>query len=138
MAGGAVTPSGKGGRKPLDASINLVPFIDLLSCCISFLLITAVWANLSQVPVRHGKDAASSETQPPTPSLGLMLSEGRNFLMLAPWPAVFARFAANTVLNAFTTAVPGTSAWSCSPRATSIPSFCRSTASSCTTSIRTS
>ena len=28
-------------------------------------------------------------TQPPTPSLGLMLSEGRNFLMLAPWPAVF-------------------------------------------------
>lgn len=31
--------------------------------------------------------------QPPTPSLGLMLSEGRNFLMLAPWPAVFAGFA---------------------------------------------
>ena len=28
-------------------------------------------------------------TQPPTPSLGLMLSEGRNFLMLAPWPALF-------------------------------------------------
>jgi peptide/nickel transport system permease protein len=31
--------------------------------------------------------------QPPTPSLGLMLSEGRNFLMLAPWPAIFAGFA---------------------------------------------
>jgi peptide/nickel transport system permease protein len=31
--------------------------------------------------------------QPPTPSLGLMLSEGRNFLMLAPWPAVFAGLA---------------------------------------------
>jgi peptide/nickel transport system permease protein len=27
--------------------------------------------------------------QPPTPSLGLMLSEGRNFLMLSPWSAVF-------------------------------------------------
>ncbi|HRI50769.1 MAG TPA: biopolymer transporter ExbD [Pseudomonadota bacterium] len=74
MAGGAVTPSGKGGRKPLDASINLVPFIDLLSCCISFLLITAVWVNLSQVPVRHGKDAASSETQPPTPAVRLTLN----------------------------------------------------------------
>lgn len=29
-------------------------------------------------------------TQPPNPSLGLMLAEGRNFLLLAPWPAVFA------------------------------------------------
>lgn len=29
-------------------------------------------------------------TQPPTPSLGLMLSEGRNFLLLAPWSAIFA------------------------------------------------
>jgi peptide/nickel transport system permease protein len=28
-------------------------------------------------------------TQPPTPSLGTMLSEGRNVLMLSPWAAVF-------------------------------------------------
>lgn len=28
-------------------------------------------------------------TQPPTPSLGMMLSEGRNVLMLSPWAAVF-------------------------------------------------
>jgi len=28
--------------------------------------------------------------QPPMPSLGLMLAEGRNFLMLSPWSAVFA------------------------------------------------
>ena len=27
--------------------------------------------------------------QPPTPSLGGMLSEGRNFLMLSPWSAIF-------------------------------------------------
>ncbi|MDQ4135179.1 MAG: ABC transporter permease [Pseudomonadota bacterium] len=32
-------------------------------------------------------------TQPPTPSLGLMLSEGRNFLLLSPWSALFAGFA---------------------------------------------
>ena len=31
-------------------------------------------------------------TQPPTPSLGLMLSEGRN-LLLSPWSAIFAGFA---------------------------------------------
>jgi peptide/nickel transport system permease protein len=28
-------------------------------------------------------------TQPPTPSLGRMLAESRNFLNLSPWPAVF-------------------------------------------------
>ncbi|MCL4146852.1 UNVERIFIED_CONTAM: hypothetical protein GTU68_040174 [Idotea baltica] len=32
-------------------------------------------------------------TQPPVPSLGMMLSEGRNFLFLAPWPAVFSGLA---------------------------------------------
>ncbi|MFK7857099.1 MAG: glutathione ABC transporter permease GsiD, partial [Granulosicoccus sp.] len=31
--------------------------------------------------------------QPPTPSLGLALSEGRNFLLLSPWPAVFSGLA---------------------------------------------
>lgn len=29
-------------------------------------------------------------TQPPVPSLGTMLAEGRNFLLLAPWTSVFA------------------------------------------------
>ncbi|HMU41340.1 MAG TPA: biopolymer transporter ExbD [Pseudomonadota bacterium] len=52
MGGAAVVSSGKGGRKSLDAAINLVPFIDLLSCCISFLLITAVWVNLGQIEVK--------------------------------------------------------------------------------------
>ncbi|WP_052341455.1 ABC transporter permease [Salinarimonas rosea] len=32
-------------------------------------------------------------TQPPTPSLGMMLSEGRNFLLLSPWSAVFSGLA---------------------------------------------
>jgi len=31
--------------------------------------------------------------QPPVPSLGLALSEGRNFLLLSPWPAIFSGFA---------------------------------------------
>jgi peptide/nickel transport system permease protein len=32
-------------------------------------------------------------TQPPTPSLGMMLSEGRNFLLLSAWNSVFAGLA---------------------------------------------
>ena len=59
MGGAAPTPSGKGGKKPLDAAINLVPFIDLLSCCISFLLITAVWTQLARMDVtQKGQGAA--------------------------------------------------------------------------------
>ncbi len=33
-----------------DATLNLVPFIDLLSTCIAFLLITAVWSQSAQLP----------------------------------------------------------------------------------------
>jgi len=74
MGGAAPTPSGKGGRKPLDASINLVPFIDLLSCCISFLLITAVWTQLARMDVtQKSKAPAGSVDEPPTPQVQLTL-----------------------------------------------------------------
>src|SRR5262245_49900639 len=42
------------GRRPLDAAFNLVPFIDLLSCCIAFLLITAVWSAVARIDVAAG------------------------------------------------------------------------------------
>lgn len=50
-----------GGRRSLDAEINLVPFIDLLSVCICFLLMTAVWVQLSTVQVKqsHGTEAGA-------------------------------------------------------------------------------
>lgn len=37
------------GKRTLDFDLNLVPFIDLLSCCISFLLITAAWTQLARL-----------------------------------------------------------------------------------------
>jgi biopolymer transport protein ExbD len=43
---------GHGGKRPVDAEIPLVPFIDLLLCCVMFLLVTAVWSQLSQVTAR--------------------------------------------------------------------------------------
>src|ERR1700757_3155702 len=66
MAGAAPTPGGKGGKKPLDASLNLVPFIDLLSCCISFLLITAVWTQLARMDVQQkGQSSAGATDEKP-------------------------------------------------------------------------
>ncbi len=52
--GGAIAVETKGKKKALDAVVNVVPFIDLLSCCLSFLLITAAWTQLSRLQVSHG------------------------------------------------------------------------------------
>lgn len=64
MGGAAPVESGKKGKKSLDAELNLVPFIDLLSCLISFLLITAVWTQISSVRVAS-TGGLSNEEQPP-------------------------------------------------------------------------
>src|SRR6266576_1020191 len=52
MASVGASPS-SGRRKSLDAELNLVPFIDLLSMCICFLLMTAVWMEIGGVNVKQ-------------------------------------------------------------------------------------
>lgn len=47
--GVSIDSGGGGGRKGVDAELNLIPFIDLLSCCILFLLMTAVWVHISKM-----------------------------------------------------------------------------------------
>jgi biopolymer transport protein TolR len=56
MGGGGAMPEGGGGkrkRKALDAVINVIPAIDLLSCCIAFLLYTAVWTQISRLQAQQ-------------------------------------------------------------------------------------
>ena len=59
MAGAVET--GKGSRG--DADLNLVPFIDLLSACICFLLIAAAWLEVGTVQVKQefGVDAPNPD-----------------------------------------------------------------------------
>jgi biopolymer transport protein ExbD len=40
---------GHGGRRSLDHQVPLIPFIDFLLCLVSFLLITAVWTQMSRI-----------------------------------------------------------------------------------------
>ncbi len=40
---------GSGGKKSVDAEIPLIPFIDLLLCCVMFLLVSAVWNQLAAI-----------------------------------------------------------------------------------------
>jgi biopolymer transport protein ExbD len=60
MAGFAGVPATARGRRALDATLNLVPFIDLLSCCIAFLLITAVWTTLARIDVATAGTSADT------------------------------------------------------------------------------
>jgi biopolymer transport protein TolR len=53
MASVGSSPAKGGRRKSLDAELNLVPFIDLLSMCICFLLMTAVWMEIGGVNVKQ-------------------------------------------------------------------------------------
>jgi len=69
MGGGAMPEQGRGGRRrkrSLDAVINVVPAIDLLSCCIAFLLFTAVWTQISRLQATQfgqGADTPTAEQQ---------------------------------------------------------------------------
>ncbi len=59
----AAMETGSSSKRALVADINLVPFIDLLSVCICFLLITAVWVQLGILEVKQsqGTSAAVAE-----------------------------------------------------------------------------
>lgn len=64
MGGAAPVQSGKGGKKAVDVEVNLVPFIDLLSCLISFLLISAVWTQVSSIKVAQSGGISTEDSTP--------------------------------------------------------------------------
>lgn len=56
---GATVGADSGG-KSVDVEINVVPFIDLMSCLTAFLLVTAVWSQFAQISIKPkglGRDA---------------------------------------------------------------------------------
>jgi biopolymer transport protein ExbD len=55
---------GKRSKRALDATINVVPAIDLLSCCIAFLLFTAVWTQISRLQAAPVGNGAPPDVQP--------------------------------------------------------------------------
>ena len=61
----AVSIDGGGGgrKKPLNAELNLVPYIDLLTCMVAFLLITAVWSQLARLSVAQKGQAGEVENR---------------------------------------------------------------------------
>lgn len=62
--GGPPVPEGQGGKKVVDFQLNLIPFIDLLSVLISFLLMTSVWTQVAKIDVKQSPNQISDEPPP--------------------------------------------------------------------------
>jgi biopolymer transport protein ExbD len=74
----SVDTGGKGGRKAVDSELNLVPYIDLLTCMVVFLLMTAVWTQLARIDVTQKGQAQSAEQtdeKPPETRLVVVINE---------------------------------------------------------------
>lgn len=63
--GGISVGGGHGGKKAVDSEIPLVPFIDLLLCCVMFLLVTAVWNQLARIDANQQQPGQQAPDQPP-------------------------------------------------------------------------
>lgn len=76
---------GHGGKKSVDHSVPLVPFIDLLLCCIMFLLVTAVWNQLARINANQQQPGQPQMDTPPPeePQIKLILQVQNSGYVLA-------------------------------------------------------
>ena len=82
--GVSVESGNKSGKKSLNADLNLVPYIDLLTCMVAFLLITAVWFQLARLNVHQkGQGQAGEDTPPEKVFKLIVLVNGEGFNLVA-------------------------------------------------------
>jgi peptide/nickel transport system permease protein len=79
--------------RSIGASDARIVFIHILPNLASVILVQTSLLLSAAILVEASLSFLGLGTQPPAPSLGTMLSEGRNFLMLSPWSAVFSGIA---------------------------------------------
>lgn len=60
-------------KKGLDFEVNLIPFIDLLSTCICFLLLTAVWVQVGSMNVKQAVGGQAAEDTAKKPTVWVLL-----------------------------------------------------------------
>jgi biopolymer transport protein TolR len=72
----AQVESGGGRGRKVGVELNLVPFIDLMSVLITFLLLTAVWTQVSMIQIGtsiYGKKSEETPVIPPDADLALRI-----------------------------------------------------------------
>ena len=51
---------GTGDKKTVNVELNIIPFVDVMSCLVAFLMLTTAWISLARLDVRpagHARDA---------------------------------------------------------------------------------
>jgi peptide/nickel transport system permease protein len=81
------------GARAIGAGDGRIIFLHVLPNLASVVLVQTSLLLSAAILVEASLSFLGLGTQPPTPSLGLMLSEGRNVLMISPWSAIFSGFA---------------------------------------------
>lgn len=86
MAGGMDLGTSKGGKKPLDAQINLTPFIDLMAVTICFLIMTAVWTQIGRLQVSQQGQGGDPTEQDQKEQIQVTLTLGEKEIKLMAGP----------------------------------------------------
>jgi peptide/nickel transport system permease protein len=77
------------GARSIGASDARIIVMHMLPNLASVILVQTSLLLSAAILVEASLSFLGLGTQPPAPSLGTMLAEGRNFLMLSPWSAIF-------------------------------------------------
>ena len=75
---------GPQNKKSVNVELNIVPFIDLMSCLTAFLLVTAVWVNLSSLENEPVGDKESPIKEPPAERLTILLEHDQILVQAQP------------------------------------------------------
>ena len=61
-------------KRGLNLDINIVPFVDVMSCLTAFLLVTAVWVNTAHLKNEAaGRAKADVNDKDPPPKLSILI-----------------------------------------------------------------
>jgi biopolymer transport protein ExbD len=81
--GGSVGTDNSGS---VNVELNVVPFIDLMSCLTAFLLVTAVWSQYAQIEIKP--KGIGADRQPPgeeeEPIVSVLLTKSEIWVGIAP------------------------------------------------------
>jgi len=78
---GAAIDTGGGDKRSVNVDVNIVPFIDLMSCLTAFLLVTAAWVNIAQINIApKGKNRDQQVKEEDKPMLSVLVSDERIYI----------------------------------------------------------
>jgi biopolymer transport protein ExbD len=77
---------GTGEKGSVNVELNIIPFIDLMSCLTAFLLVTAVWVNIAQIniqPKGRTRDTQNIQKDDDTVTLSVLVQADKIYVGLS-------------------------------------------------------